>query len=182
MDQPPSKRRANGSRPPRRSLVEFALPASVVVMPSAAAPLPAIEGAPATQPLRPAETAPASRQGKPPRNAERGRTPAMHGPMDEDQKARSGLRSADDPDGAADNPLQQFEDMTSAAAKAAKDYRSWMLEQVKINMCTALSYANGLSSVGGGALSRADAAASDASAEKKVVAAAENLADAYRAK
>jgi hypothetical protein len=106
----------------------------------------------------------------------------LHGPLDEDEKARSGLRSADDPDGTADNPLQQFEDMTTAAAKAAKDYRSWMLEQVKINMCAALSYANGLSSMGAGALSRPDAAASDTSAEKKGVAAAENLADAYRAK
>jgi hypothetical protein len=160
--------------------VEFALPASVVVMPSAAAPPPTIEAAPATRPLHPAETVPASQQGKPSRNPERGGKPAMHEPSNEDPKARGGLRSADAPS-TADNPLQQFEDMTSAAAKAAKDYRSWMLEQVKINMCAALSYANGLSSMGGGALFRPETASSDTSVEKDA-AAAENLADAYRAK
>jgi len=43
--------------------------------------------------------------------------------------------------------FQQFEDVTSAAAKAAKDYRSWMFEYIKGNVCVALDYANRLASV-----------------------------------
>ncbi len=44
-------------------------------------------------------------------------------------------------------PLQQqLGEVTSAAAKAAKDYRSWMLEQMKVNINATLDYANGLAS------------------------------------
>jgi hypothetical protein len=60
------------------------------------------------------------------------------------------LRPANDLNGAMleDNPLfHQFGDMTSAAANAAKDYRSWMLEQMKINMGVALDFASGVASV-----------------------------------
>jgi hypothetical protein len=75
----------------------------------------------------------------------------MHEPLNEDQKAAaSGLRSAyelNDANFGGSALLHQFEDMTSAAAKAAKDYRSWMLEHVKINMTAALGYMNGLASV-----------------------------------
>jgi hypothetical protein len=42
---------------------------------------------------------------------------------------------------------QQLGEVTSAAAKAAKDYRSWMLEQMKININATLDYANGIASV-----------------------------------
>jgi len=47
-----------------------------------------------------------------------------------------------------DDPLlHQFEDMTLAAAKAAKDYRFLMLEHMKINVAAALSCVNGLAAV-----------------------------------
>jgi hypothetical protein len=45
-----------------------------------------------------------------------------------------------------DRILQQPDEVTSAAAKAAKDYRSWMLEHMKVNINAALNYANGLAS------------------------------------
>jgi hypothetical protein len=45
-----------------------------------------------------------------------------------------------------DRILQRLDEVTSAAAKAAKDYRSSMLELVKVNINTALDYANGLAS------------------------------------
>jgi hypothetical protein len=40
--------------------------------------------------------------------------------------------------------LHVLEDVTAAAAKTAKDYRSWMFEQVKNNINAALGYASGL--------------------------------------
>jgi hypothetical protein len=40
--------------------------------------------------------------------------------------------------------LLQFEDLTLAAAKAAKDYRFLMLEHMKVNIAAALSCVNGL--------------------------------------
>ena len=42
---------------------------------------------------------------------------------------------------------QQLGEVASAAAKAAKDYRSWMLEHMKVNINAALDYANGIASV-----------------------------------
>lgn len=44
--------------------------------------------------------------------------------------------------------LQHLDEVTLAAAKSAKDYRSWMLENVKVNINAALDYANGLASGG----------------------------------
>jgi hypothetical protein len=41
---------------------------------------------------------------------------------------------------------QQLDEVVSAAAKAAKDYRSWMLEHMKVNINAALDYANGIAS------------------------------------
>ncbi len=45
-----------------------------------------------------------------------------------------------------DGKLPRFDEVTVAAAKAAKDYRSWMLEHMKVNITAALDYANGLAS------------------------------------
>jgi hypothetical protein len=122
--------------------VEFALPASGMLgeIPSAAQPLPTIQPSPATE------------RDKPPfEMSNKGRKKIMHEPLNEDQKAAAGsLWPANDLDGAKleDNALfHQFEDMTAAAATAARNYRSWMLEHMKINMCAALDYANGLASV-----------------------------------
>jgi phasin protein len=141
MDQPQSRRPASGSRPARRSLAEFALPAVGVPAdpPSAAQPLPIVQPAPVTQ--RDKQTV------KP--SDKRGET-TMHQPLNEDQRtAARELRQANERDGEMleDNALfQPFDDITSAAAKAAKDYRSWMLEHMKISLCAALDYANGLTS------------------------------------
>ncbi len=48
-----------------------------------------------------------------------------------------------------DRALQHLDDMTLAAAQSARDYRSWMLENVKVNINAALDYANGLASASG---------------------------------
>ncbi len=48
--------------------------------------------------------------------------------------------------GLEDDRMQQLDDVTSAAAKAARDYRSWMLQHMKVNINAALDYANGLAS------------------------------------
>jgi hypothetical protein len=45
------------------------------------------------------------------------------------------------------NVFHAFEDVTSAAAKAAKDYRSWMFEHMQSNINTALNYASGLATM-----------------------------------
>lgn len=50
-----------------------------------------------------------------------------------------------DPSALADDAIfQQLDEMTSAATKVAKDYRSWMLENMKGNISSALKYADGL--------------------------------------
>ena len=129
MDQPQSGRPAKASRQARRSLLEFALPASgtLLEMPSAAWPVPTVQRALAT------------------------RRDAQPNVSDEDQiVAASALRWASNLDGVTledDTIFQQFEDMTLAAAKVANTYRSWMLERMKINVCAALDYVNGLGSV-----------------------------------
>ena len=46
-----------------------------------------------------------------------------------------------------DGILQQMDEVTSAAAKTAKDYRAWMLEHMKANINAALDYTNGIASV-----------------------------------
>jgi len=64
--------------------------------------------------------------------------------------ATSGVRHASNLNGGmfeGDEIFHRFDDVTSAPAKAAKDYRSWMLEHMKISICAALAYANGLASV-----------------------------------
>ena len=130
MDQPQSGRPAKTSRQARRSLLEFALPASgtLIEMPSAAWPVPTVQRALAT------------RRDEQPFNV-----------SDEDQiVAASALRRASNLDGVTledDTIFQQFEDMTLTAAKAANAYRSWMLERMKINVCAALDYVNVLGSV-----------------------------------
>jgi hypothetical protein len=183
MDQPQSGRPASASRPARRSLVEFALPASdaLVEMPSAPRPLPTVQPALATQPDK-----------QPFKTSGKRRDKIMHQPLNEDQKvAASGLRQTNNLDDAMledDAIFHQFEDMTSAAAKAAKDYRSWTLEHMKINICATLDYANGLASVN----SRTDLVAHPDTREQgkstysqsadKTTPAVAKVADEYRAK
>jgi hypothetical protein len=116
----------------------------------------------------------------------------MHEPLSEDQRiAASGLRRTNGLESAAsadDAMIHPFEDITSAAAEAAKDYRSWMLEQMKTNICAALDYANGLASVS----SRVDLTAqpdapeqgsnTDSQSADKTPPAIVKVADEYRAK
>jgi hypothetical protein len=189
MNQPQSGRRASASRPARLSLVEFALPAS---------------GAPETSPAaRPvpvhaAKPVPVMRKEKQRSNKQRskkidkGRKKIMHEPLNEDKKiAASDLHPATDLNGAppADNPLfHHFEDMTSVAAKAARDYRSWMLGQMKISMCAALDYANGLASVNSRIASATDPDTTEparnaaAQSADKMTPTVAKVADEYRAK
>ena len=142
MNQPQSAKSASVSRPVRRSLAEFALPPTGVAgeLPSAARLLPTAQPLSATQ-----------RDGQPLTRIDDQRHDVMHEPLNEDQEAAAGpVGQASDLDGAKleDSALfHQFEDMTLAAAKAAKDYRSWMLEYMKINMTAALNCANGLAGV-----------------------------------
>ena len=48
-----------------------------------------------------------------------------------------------------DRALQHLDEVTLAAAQSARDYRSSMLENVKVNINAALDYANGLASASG---------------------------------
>jgi len=107
----------------------------------------------------------------------------MHQPLSEEQKAAvSDLRPANDLNGATNNALfHQFEDMTSAAAEAARNYRSWMLDQMKINMCAALNYANGLASVSpGGSAARPGTQGADRAAPAVTKVADEYCAKAFK--
>jgi hypothetical protein len=109
-------------------------------MPAATRPLPTIRPVP-----------PAKREQRVIEKPNEGGKKIMHQPLNEDQKAAAGiLQPAIGQDGEKleDNPVfQQFEDMTSVAAAAARGYRSWMLEHMKVSMSAALNYANGLASV-----------------------------------
>jgi hypothetical protein len=116
----------------------------------------------------------------------------MHEPLNEDQDAAAdGSQPGKKLDGGTtqdDAIFHQFEDMTSAAAQAARDYRSWMLEHIRNNICAALDYANGLASVN----LRTDQAARPDTREQgkntrsqsagKTAPAVANVADEYRAK
>jgi hypothetical protein len=126
-----------------------------------------------------AQPTPAPQRGRQPLKAiDQKRKTIMHEP----------LRPANDLNGGAkDNALfDPFEDMTAAAAKAAKDYRSWMLEQMTINMCAALDYANGVASARTASVARPDTpergTTSYSQSADKTAPAVAKVADEYRAK
>jgi hypothetical protein len=148
MDQPQSGRPANASRPARRSLVEFALPAS---------------GGRAT-----VQPAPATERDKQPfETPNKGRKKIMHEPLNEDQKAAAGsLRPVNNPDGLAsvnartaslvssDMPEQvkniqsQSADKTiPIVARAADEYRAKAFELMTANINTTFEYAQRLVNV-----------------------------------
>ncbi|SRR5579871_1204812 len=181
MDEPQSVKPVGASRPVRRSLAEFALPAGEAPDTwQAPATLPATQCAAAMQRTQPSTAG----------NNERVRP--MGKPLDNSREATANEPAqADSPNspGVGDSELlRQFEDMTLAAAKAAKDYRFLMLEHMKINMTAALSYMNGLAA----ATSRGGAAAHDGASAREidpprkdaeVTAATESsVSDEYRAK
>lgn len=139
MDQPQSSKPAGALRPVRRSLAEFALPASGM-----AEELPAA----------------ASRQNMQSSTAIDDERPHVTHPLlnENDGIAPDEIRSTVAPkiDGVENDVLlHQFEDMTLAAAKAAKDYRFLMLEHMKINMTAALNCVNGLATASSGIASAA---------------------------
>ena len=181
MDQPQSVRQAGVSRPARRSLAEFALPASGMVgeLPAAAPPLPTGQPASTTQ-----------RDAQPSMPIDNERYHVVHTPVNADhESAANGLAQANDLRAAEveDDPLlHQFEDMTLAAAKAAKDYRFLMLEHMKINMAAALTCVNGLAVVNSQMASAAHFGASETSPHsqsvKEAVPIEEEVADEYRVK
>jgi hypothetical protein len=147
MDQPQSGRPARASRPARRSLAEFALPASgaLVEMPCAARPLPTVQPALAT------------RRDKQPKTSEKRRKTIRHEPLNEDQQvAAVDVRQANNLNGAMlkdHTKFHQIEDVTSAAANAAKiakvaeAYRAKAFELMTVNVNITLEYAQRLVNV-----------------------------------
>jgi len=135
MNAPQSERPAKPRQPARRSMAEL-----TAVLDSAAG---------AGTPLLPQPIAVASDDkpgGTPGRRrkarlSEQAEQPAAvtGSPPDQEPK-ESGL--ADDAD------MRPLDDVASAAAKAARNYRSWMLEQMKLNINVALGYANALAGAG----------------------------------
>jgi hypothetical protein len=184
MDQPQSVRPAGVSRPARRSLTEFALPATGVVedVPAAAEPpLPTGQSASTTQ-----------RDAQPSIPIDDEGHHVVRTPVNEDHHlAANELAQANDLKSAdvEDDPLlHQFEDMTLAAAEAAKDYRFLMLEHLKINMAAALSCVNGFASVNSQIASAAHPDASERETSphpesvEEAVPTEEEVADEYRVK
>jgi hypothetical protein len=149
MDQPQSGRPARASRPARRSLAEFALPASgaLVEMPCAARPLPTVQPALAT------------RRDKQPKTSEKRRKTIRHEPLNlnEDQHvAAVDVRQANNLTAAMledETKFQQTEDMTPAAAntakvaKVAEAYRAKAFELMTVNVNITLEYAQRLVNV-----------------------------------
>jgi hypothetical protein len=128
MHQPQSERPASASRPARRSLIEFALPASGAPkeMPSAARPLPT------------AQPASAMRLDKQPFKASDKRMEKIgHEPLDEDQEIVA-MQHAN---------CESADKATPAAAKVANEYRANGYELVIANINTTLEYAQRLLSV-----------------------------------
>jgi len=147
-------------------------------LPAAAPPLPM--GQPAST---------AQRDAQPSMPIDNERYHVVQTPVNADhESAANGLAQANDLRAAEveDDPLlHQFEDMTLAAAKAAKDYRFLMLEHMKINMAAALTCVNGLAAVNSQMASAAHFDTSETSPHSqsvKEVPTEEEVADEYRVK
>jgi hypothetical protein len=182
MDQPHSVKQAGVSRPARRSLAEFALPAADMVggLSAAPPPLPTNEAASATQ----HDAQPSMAINDERRHAAHSSTNDAHDSAANGLAQVSGVKAADVEE---DPLLHQFEDMTLVAAKAAKDYRFLMLEHLKINMAAALSCVNGLAAVNSqiASAARSDASEHETSPPPQSVEEAvptKEVADEYRVK
>ena len=184
MKRPKSERQANGSRPARRSLTEFTTPAAAnpaaIPLPSAAV----VQRAPSTDVAAPVEQA-ASRKGR--RVAEEA---AEHRSIAKRRSARGDdtNKNAMVEDDTMSRPIEKNDDLhddASAAAEAAKDYRSSMFEHMKASLNATLDYANGLASIPTEVASRAaDEAHKDNSGKSphESVPIAAKAAEDYRAK
>src|SRR5437879_2912460 len=129
MDQPRSGQPVSASRPARRSLIEFALPAS-------GAP----EMLPAARPLPTAQPALATRRDKQAFKTSDKRIKAIvHEPLNEDQViAASGSRQAF---------YESADNTTPVTAEVAGEYRAKAFELVIANINTTLAYAQRLVNV-----------------------------------
>jgi len=84
--------------------------------------------------------------------------------------------------------IRQLDDVASAAATAARNYRAWMFEQMKLNINVALSYAKALAGAGVAPEPAAQAAdrigdqQSDCGDRKRVRQAPAKAAEDYRAR
>lgn len=147
MKRPKSERPASASRPARRSLTEFTTPAAAN---SAAILLPPVAGEPRA---RSAGVAPAVEQARATPNERRIADEPAH--QRDDAKRRAALpdntnKNAMVEDDTMPRPIEKDNDLqedASAAAEAAKDYRSAMFEHMKANLNATLDYANGLASI-----------------------------------
>jgi hypothetical protein len=155
MKRPKSERPASASRPARRSLTEFttpaaANPAAIPLLPASG--IPRARSAGVAPPLEQAGT---SRKGR--RVAEE--------PAEERDDARRRSAPANETinnamveDDAMSRPIEKDDDLrddASAAAEAAKDYRSSMFDHMKSSLNATLDYANGLASIPTEVVSRA---------------------------
>jgi hypothetical protein len=185
MKRPKSERQANGSRPARRSLTEFttpaaANPAAIPLLPAAAVPR-----APSADVAPPVEQAGAPRKGR--RVAEE---PAEGRDIAKRRSARGDdtNKNAMVEDDTMSPPIEKndgLHDDASAAAEAAKDYRSSMFEHMKASLNATLDYANGLASIPTEVASRAaDEAHKDRSSTspRENIPTAATAAEDYRAK
>jgi hypothetical protein len=147
MKRPRSERPASASRPARRSLAEFTTPAAANPAAILLSPAATVPGARSADVAPPVEQAGASRKGR--RAAEE--------PAEERSVAKRRSAGADDTnknamveDDTMSRPIEKPDDLqddASAAAEAAKDYRSSMFEHMKASLNATFDYANGLASL-----------------------------------
>ena len=183
MKKPGSGRRASASRPARRSLVEFTTPTAAD---PAAIPLSPAVGKPRASS---ADTAPpVERKGE--ARDDGGRiadAPAERRVIAKPRSAQAGdkINNAMVEDDAM-RPIEKndhVQEDASAAAEAAKDYRSAMFEHMKVNLNATLDYANGLASIPTEVASRAaDKADLGGPGLRENIPTATKAAEDYRAK
>jgi hypothetical protein len=183
MKKPGSGRRASASRPARRSLVEFTTPAAAD---PAAIPLSPVAGKPRAPS---ADTAPpVERKGEARDDGRRiADAPAERRVIAKPRSAQAGekINNAMVEDDAM-RPIEKNDDVqedASAAAEAAKAYRSAMFEHMKANLNATLDYANGLASIPTEVASRAaDKAHLGGAGLRENIPTATKAAEDYRAK
>jgi hypothetical protein len=185
MKKPRSEPRASASRPARRSLVEFTTPAAAN---PAAILLPSVAGDPGARSA--GAVPPVERNGG---ARDDGRRVATTEPAERRVIAKPRSARADDTmnnamveDDAMARPIEKNGDLqedASAAAEAAKDYRSAMFEHMKANLNATLDYANGLASIPTEVASRAaDKADLGGAGLRENIPTATKAAEDYRAK
>jgi hypothetical protein len=185
MKRPKSERRASAPRPARRSLTEFTTPATAnpaaILLPSAAG-VPRARSADVAPPVEQAGASPKGRR-------------VAGEPAEERSVAQRRSARADDTnknamveDDTMSRPIDKHDDLhddASAAAEAAKDYRSSMFEHMKASLNATFDYANGLASLPTEVASRAaDEPHQDhsGSGARETIPTAAKAAEDYRAK